>query len=92
MFQPDLLRGRRIQVTGGGTGLGRAIGSRFLQLGAALVIRGRRVAVLEGAAAGFQVAHPGGEVGTVGCDPRDPAAADALLGFDDAWWDGMQAC
>ena len=42
MFQPDLLRGKRILITGGGTGLGRAMGERFLSLGADLVICGRR--------------------------------------------------
>ncbi|MFM8617086.1 MAG: short-chain dehydrogenase, partial [Alphaproteobacteria bacterium] len=34
MFAPGLLAGRRALITGGGTGLGRAIGRRYLQLGA----------------------------------------------------------
>jgi short-subunit dehydrogenase involved in D-alanine esterification of teichoic acids len=50
MFQPDLLRGKRFLVTGGGTGLGLAMGRHFLELGAELVICGRREAVLAEAA------------------------------------------
>ena len=42
MFQPDLLRGQRILVTGGATGLGRAMTEKFLSLGADAVICGRR--------------------------------------------------
>ena len=34
-FAPDLLKGRRILVTGGGSGLGKAMGRRFLARGAA---------------------------------------------------------
>ena len=47
MFQLDLLKGKRILVTGGGTGLGRSMSHRFLELGANVVICGRREDVLE---------------------------------------------
>ena len=40
MFQPGLLAGKKILVTGGGTGLGAAMGRRFVELGAELVICG----------------------------------------------------
>jgi short-subunit dehydrogenase involved in D-alanine esterification of teichoic acids len=46
MFQPDLLKSKCILITGGGTGLGRAMAERFLQLGAAVFICGRRADVL----------------------------------------------
>ena len=49
MFREDLLAGKRILITGGGTGLGRAMGERFLELGASLVICGRRGDVLDAA-------------------------------------------
>ena len=38
MFRNDLLQGKRILITGGGTGLGKSIGQRYLELGARLVI------------------------------------------------------
>jgi short-subunit dehydrogenase involved in D-alanine esterification of teichoic acids len=41
VFQPDLLKCKRILVTGGGTGLGRSMSHRFLELGANVVICGR---------------------------------------------------
>ena len=50
MFRQDLLKGKRILVTGGGTGLGREIAARYLSLGAELWLAGRRGAVLESAA------------------------------------------
>ena len=83
MFTADLLRGRHVLVTGGGTGLGLAIGTRFVELGASLVICGRRVAVLEAAAAGLRAARPGADVTTIGCDVRDPIAVEAML--DEIW-------
>ena len=43
MFQKHLLSGKRILITGGATGLGKSMGHRFLELGAAtLYICGRR--------------------------------------------------
>ena len=39
MFKQDLLAGQRILVTGGGTGLGRAMTGKFLELGADAVLR-----------------------------------------------------
>src|ERR1035438_8508737 len=46
MFQKDLLQGKRILITGGGTGLGKAAAQRFLELGAEVYICGRRPDVL----------------------------------------------
>ncbi len=47
MFQKDLMQGKRILITGGGTGLGRSMGRRLAELGADLVICGRREEPLE---------------------------------------------
>jgi NAD(P)-dependent dehydrogenase (short-subunit alcohol dehydrogenase family) len=82
MFQPDLLAGKRILVTGGGTGLGLAMGRRFLELGAELVICGRREPVLAEAAATLK-AETGGKVETHACDIRSADAVEAML--DKIW-------
>ncbi len=81
-FSPDLLNGRVILITGGGTGLGRAMGERFLQLGATVVIASRREAVLHAAAAEMMAAH-GGTVVPIVCDVRDPDAVEAMI--ESAW-------
>lgn len=78
MFRSDLLHGKRILVTGGGTGLGRAMGERFLQLGANLVICGRRRSVLEDAAREMTQAF-GGHVECHAVDIRDAKAVDAMV-------------
>ena len=46
MFENDLLRDKRVLITGGGTGLGKAAAQRFLELGAEVYICGRRDEVL----------------------------------------------
>jgi NAD(P)-dependent dehydrogenase (short-subunit alcohol dehydrogenase family) len=85
MFQPDLLKAKRILITGGGTGLGYAMGLRALELGAELVICGRREQVLADAAAKL-AAETGGKIETLGCDLRDAAAVEGML--DAIWADG----
>ena len=47
MFKKDLLKGKRILVTGGGTGLGKEMASHYGQHGADLYICGRRENVLK---------------------------------------------
>jgi NAD(P)-dependent dehydrogenase (short-subunit alcohol dehydrogenase family) len=84
MFQADLLQGKRVLVTGGGSGLGKSMGRRFLELGATLVICGRRDAVLAETAAEFDAEHPGGTAWHA-CDIRDDAAVEAMI--DGIWRD-----
>jgi NAD(P)-dependent dehydrogenase (short-subunit alcohol dehydrogenase family) len=78
MFEKDLLKGKRILVTGGGSGLGAAMGRRFLGLGAELIICGRRLELLEQVAAEMRV-DPGGKVSAIRCDIRDGAGVDAMM-------------
>ncbi|HZQ72061.1 MAG TPA: SDR family oxidoreductase [Burkholderiales bacterium] len=78
MFQESLLKGKRILVTGGGTGLGREIAARYLQLGAEIWIAGRRAAVLESTAKEL-ISQNGGVVHTHAVDIRDAAAVDAMV-------------
>ena len=42
MYQADLLKGRTIFITGGGTGLGRSMALRFAELGANIFLVARR--------------------------------------------------
>src|ERR1700732_2031759 len=85
MFEKGLLRGKRILVTGGGSGLGAAMGRRLVELGAELVICGRRLELLE-ATADQMRSDLGGKVTALACDIRDGAAVDAMM--DAIWRDG----
>ena len=81
MFQPDLLRGKRVLITGGGTGLGAAMAGRFAELGASLVLCGRRAQVLDDAASHLRAG--GTDVATHVCDVRDAEAVERT--FEEAW-------
>jgi NAD(P)-dependent dehydrogenase (short-subunit alcohol dehydrogenase family) len=78
MFRQGLLKGKRILVTGGGTGLGKEIAAGYLELGADLWIAGRRGPVLEQAAQELMGKH-GGSVKTHAVDIRDAQAVDAMI-------------
>ena len=78
MFVKNLLAGKRILVTGGGSGLGAAMGRRFVELGAELIICGRRMELLEQTAAQLRT-ELNGKVSTVKCDIREGAAVDAMM-------------
>jgi NAD(P)-dependent dehydrogenase (short-subunit alcohol dehydrogenase family) len=78
MFKDGLFSGKRILVTGGGTGLGKAMSERFLALGAEIFICGRRKQVCEATAEELMKAH-GGKIHAFGVDIRDAAAVDAMV-------------
>ena len=84
MFEKGLLKGKRILITGGGSGLGAAMGRRFLELGAELVICGRRLELLEATA--NEMRATGGKVAVIRCDIRDGAQVEAMM--DAVWRDG----
>jgi len=70
MFETGLLKGKSIIVTGGGTGLGKSMATRFAELGADLVITSRRKNVIDETAEALR--KYGGKVLAVACDVRDP--------------------
>jgi 2,4-dienoyl-CoA reductase [(3E)-enoyl-CoA-producing], mitochondrial len=69
MFKSDLLEGRVILITGGGTGLGRCMAENFASYGAKVAIAGRRLEVLEKTAA--EISPREGAVLPVQCDVSD---------------------
>ena len=78
MFKDGILKGKRILITGGGTGLGKEIAARYLQLGAELWLAGRRGPVLDETAKGLMKTF-GGSVRTHSVDIRDAQAVDAMV-------------
>ncbi len=75
MFDPELLKDKRIFITGGGTGLGKSMARRFMELGAELIICGRREQVLEETAEELGKAT-GGTIHWRALDIRDPEAVE----------------
>ncbi len=85
MFVRDLLKSKRILITGGGTGLGKAMAGRFLELGAEVTICGRRDDVLAATAKELAQAT-GGRMTWKRLDVRDPEAVERVVG--EIWADG----
>jgi NAD(P)-dependent dehydrogenase (short-subunit alcohol dehydrogenase family) len=75
MFNEQLLAGRRILVTGGGTGLGKSMAAPFLELSAEVHICGRRKGVCDETATELMDLY-GGRVTSHGVDIRNPLAVD----------------
>jgi NAD(P)-dependent dehydrogenase (short-subunit alcohol dehydrogenase family) len=83
MFRSDLLQQKRILITGGGSGLGRGMAERFLELGATVYICGRREEVLQETASELSSKGP---IQKLPCDVRNLDAVEAMI--DTVWRDG----
>ena len=78
MFAKDLLKGKRILVTGGGTGLGKEMARYYLKYGAEVLICGRRVSVLEDTAKELMDEN-GGLIKCYGLDIRGAQDVDDTI-------------
>merc|ERR1740123_1727110 len=78
MLPPDTYKDRTVFITGGGTGLGKGMATKFSELGANVVIAARRLPVLEETASDISKLT-GNKVLPVQCDIRDPAAIKAAV-------------
>src|SRR5437868_3247997 len=76
MFRPDLLQNKRILITGGGTGLGKGMAQRFLELGATVYICGRREEVLKQTTAELGCHGP---IHALPCDVRQLDAVERMM-------------
>jgi NAD(P)-dependent dehydrogenase (short-subunit alcohol dehydrogenase family) len=74
IFNADVLAGKSILVTGGGSGLGKEISKALVAKGATVHICGRRAEVL--AEAAMEI---GGSIHTHVCDIRDADSVDAMV-------------
>ncbi|HKS80924.1 MAG TPA: SDR family oxidoreductase [Candidatus Acidoferrales bacterium] len=77
MFQSDLLKGRTIFITGGGTGLGRSMALRFAELGANLFLVGRRGEPLKETAEAIRA--KGARAATAQADVRDFESVEGAI-------------
>jgi NAD(P)-dependent dehydrogenase (short-subunit alcohol dehydrogenase family) len=77
MFRSDLLKDKVIVVTGGGTGLGKSMATRFAELGGKLVLTSRSLDHLEPAAK--ELREKGGAAIAVPCDVREPESVDGMV-------------
>jgi len=85
MLKNGILKGKRILVTGGGTGLGEVMSEAFAQLGASVYICGRRKAVLDETAKTLSDKTKSSVKG-IACDIRVAEAVDDMVA--QIWADG----
>ena len=78
MLRDNALKEQVIIVTGGGSGLGKAMTTYFLELGAKVVITSRNLEKLEGTSAEL-MEKTGGEVLPLACDVRHYDQVEAML-------------
>ena len=85
MFKENLLANKRILVTGGGSGLGKAMSEKYLELGAKVYICGRRKSVLEDSAKEMMDKHSGSVI-PISCDIKVSEAIEEMI--DQIWSEG----
>ena len=78
MLRDDALADKVIVVTGGGSGLGKAMTQYFLELGARVAITSRDLDKLQDTAASLET-KTGGKCLAVQCDVRDYSQVEAML-------------
>lgn len=78
MLHADALKDKTILITGGGSGLGKAMAKRFLELGAILVITSRNLEKLEGAKKDLE-SETKGKVFVFSCDVRDYDSVERMV-------------
>jgi NAD(P)-dependent dehydrogenase (short-subunit alcohol dehydrogenase family) len=78
MLKDNALKGKTIVVTGGGTGLGKAMSTYFLELGANVVITSRKLDVLQKTATELEE-KTGGKVLALACDVRNDFEVEQVL-------------
>lgn len=83
MFHRDLLQQKRILITGGGTGLGKGMALRFLELGATVYICGRREEVLKTTTGELKYKGP---IKPIPCDVRNLGAVEQMV--ESIWTEG----
>ncbi|HTV57307.1 MAG TPA: SDR family oxidoreductase [Verrucomicrobiae bacterium] len=89
MFQADLLKGRTIFITGGGTGLGRSMALRFAELGANLFLVGRREEPLKETSAAIRA--KGAQASYSSADVRDFAAVESAIASAEREFGGVDS-
>ena len=77
MFDKELLKDKSIIITGGGTGLGKSMATRFAELGANLVITSRRQEVIDSTAE--ELRKYGTKVLAITCDVREPEQVNDMV-------------
>ena len=85
-MRADVLQGKRILITGGGTGLGKELARSFSAHGAAVHICGRRQAVLDDTVTELKAtAAHGGSIEAHVCDIREADQIEAMI---ERLWEG----
>lgn len=79
LYSPSALEGKRVLITGGGTGLGKGIAARLAAHGAQVHLWGRRLGVLEQAAAEINADSPV-RAHVQAVDVRNAALVDEAVG------------
>lgn len=78
VFRPDLFAGKSVLISGGGTGMGKAMAYLYARLGADVMICGRRGEVLQATADSIHK-HTGGKVACTAMSIRQEEDVDSLI-------------